>query len=104
MPIREQLVYPSEDFKHDAYISSQEEYRRLYKRSIEDPVKFWHGMCKNFYWKVPPNIKTFLDYNFDVNKGPVYVKWMEGAVTNLCYNVLDRHVEDGLGDKVAYYW
>uniref|UniRef100_A0A7N9B246 acetate--CoA ligase n=1 Tax=Mastacembelus armatus TaxID=205130 RepID=A0A7N9B246_9TELE len=30
---------------------------------------------------------------------------MEGAKTNICYNILDRHVrERNLGDKVAYYW
>uniref|UniRef100_A0A665XB02 acetate--CoA ligase n=1 Tax=Echeneis naucrates TaxID=173247 RepID=A0A665XB02_ECHNA len=30
---------------------------------------------------------------------------MEGAKTNICYNVLDRHVrESNLGQKVAYYW
>jgi len=32
------------------------------------------------------------------------VKWMEGAVTNISYNVLDRNVEKGLGDNVAFYW
>ncbi|XP_051518583.1 acetyl-coenzyme A synthetase, cytoplasmic isoform X4 [Myxocyprinus asiaticus] len=30
---------------------------------------------------------------------------MEGATTNICYNVLDRNVhERKLGDKVAFYW
>uniref|UniRef100_A0A8C1VP38 Acetyl-coenzyme A synthetase n=1 Tax=Cyprinus carpio TaxID=7962 RepID=A0A8C1VP38_CYPCA len=47
----------------------------------------------------------FLDYNFDVTKGEVFVKCMEGATTNICHNVLDRNVhERKLGDKVAFYW
>jgi acyl-coenzyme A synthetase/AMP-(fatty) acid ligase len=29
---------------------------------------------------------------------------MEGATTNICYNLLDRNVKNGLGDKIAYYW
>lgn len=30
---------------------------------------------------------------------------MEGASTNICYNLLDRNVLDRkLGDKVAFYW
>ena len=27
-----------------------------------------------------------------------------GGKLNVAYNCLDRHVEDGHGDKVAYYW
>ena len=30
--------------------------------------------------------------------------WFEGGTTNLCYNAVDRHVEAGRGDKVAYFW
>lgn len=39
-----------------------------------------------------------------MTKGPIYTKWFEGAQTNICYNAVDRHVEAGLGDKVAFYW
>lgn len=31
-------------------------------------------------------------------------QWFKGGQTNICYNALDRHVEAGLGDKVAFYW
>src|SRR3990170_1471850 len=33
-----------------------------------------------------------------------YAKWYQGGRLNVAYNCLDRHVESGLGDKVAYYW
>src|ERR687892_207798 len=33
-----------------------------------------------------------------------YAKWYVGGKLNVAYNCLDRHVEAGLGDKVAYYW
>lgn len=98
------MVYPSDDYKRDAYIDSMEEYRRLYKLSVEDPAKFWHNISKQFYWKVPPSINEFLEYNFDLNKGPIFIKWMEGGKTNVCYNALDRHVNNGLNEKIAYYW
>lgn len=45
-----------------------------------------------------------LRYNFDVRKGPVKIEWFVGAETNLTYNALDRHVEAGHGDRVAFYW
>ena len=35
---------------------------------------------------------------------PPYAKWFLGGKTNVTYNCVDRHVEAGLGDKVAYYW
>jgi len=33
-----------------------------------------------------------------------YAKWYVGGKLNVTYNCVDRHVEAGLGDKVAYYW
>ena len=32
------------------------------------------------------------------------VQWFTGAETNLAFNCLDRHVEAGLGDRVAFFW
>ncbi len=33
-----------------------------------------------------------------------YAKWYVGGKLNVCFNCIDRHVEAGLGDKVAYHW
>ena len=33
-----------------------------------------------------------------------YAKWYLGGKLNVCFNCVDRHVEAGLGDKVAYHW
>src|SRR6266851_5332669 len=35
---------------------------------------------------------------------PPYAKWFIGGRLNVCYNCVDRHVANGLGDKVAYFW
>jgi acetyl-CoA synthetase len=35
---------------------------------------------------------------------PPYAKWYLGGKLNVCHNCVDRHVEAGNGDKVAYYW
>lgn len=95
--------YPTEEIKKVAHVSSMETYRDMHKRSLEDPAGFWGDIAKDFYWQVPPKRESFLSYNFDTAEG-VRVKWMEGAKTNICYNVLDRHVENGLGNTVAFYW
>uniref|UniRef100_A0A8D3E0L9 Acetyl-coenzyme A synthetase n=1 Tax=Scophthalmus maximus TaxID=52904 RepID=A0A8D3E0L9_SCOMX len=66
--------------------------------------EFWGDIAKDFFWKTK-HTGQFLDYNFDVTKGEIYIKCMEGASTNICYNILDRNVhERKLGDKVAFYW
>jgi acetyl-CoA synthetase len=42
--------------------------------------------------------ETLLEWNLP------YAKWFLGGKLNIAYNCVDRHVENGLGDKVAYYW
>ena len=79
------------------------EYDRLYRKSIEDPQLFWTEVAKELYWKCWPN-KVLLSYNFDLNIGPVFMKWMDGSVTSMCYNVVDRVIINGLGERIAYYW
>uniref|UniRef100_A0A8C5D402 Acetyl-coenzyme A synthetase n=1 Tax=Gouania willdenowi TaxID=441366 RepID=A0A8C5D402_GOUWI len=65
---------------------------------------FWGDVAKDFFWKTRHSGR-FLDYNFDVTKGRIFIKCMEGATTNICYNLLDRNVHDRkLGDKVAFFW
>lgn len=99
------LYHPSERFKQTSHISSLEEYRRLYKLSIENPEKFWRNIAiSEFYWEKLPSEKDFLNYNFEPTKGAIYVEWMKGAKTNICYNAVDRIIEQGKGDKVAYIW
>ena len=45
-----------------------------------------------------------MKYNFDLRKGPIKIEWMKGAKTNMSYNCLDRNVENGHGEKVAFHW
>lgn len=45
-----------------------------------------------------------MSYNFNINLGRIFVKWLEGSRTNICFNVLDRNVRNGYGDRIAFYW
>jgi acetyl-CoA synthetase len=86
-------------------VSSFQQYQELYKESIEEPTSFWSNIAKQFYWETQPSDpKNYLNYNFDISKGPISIKWMDGASTNICYNLLDRNIKNGNGDKVAFYW
>lgn len=87
-------------------MKSLDEYRNLYKHSISNPEGFWKEILDDFHFeKKLPADKPFLSYNFDINKGPISIKWLEGAKTNICYNLLDRNVKDkNLKDTIAFYW
>ncbi|XP_026775916.3 acetyl-coenzyme A synthetase, cytoplasmic isoform X1 [Pangasianodon hypophthalmus] len=100
----EETLHAPEELKKQAYICSLEKYTELYNKSVDSPEEFWGDVAKDFFWKTKHTGK-FLDYNFDVTQGEIYIKCMEGATTNICYNVLDRNVhERKLGDRVAFYW
>ncbi|XP_028265750.1 acetyl-coenzyme A synthetase, cytoplasmic isoform X3 [Parambassis ranga] len=101
---KEDVLHGPEDLKKEAHISSFEKYKELYIKSIENPDEFWADVAKNFFWK-SKHTGPFLDYNFDVTKGEIYIKCMEGATTNICYNLLDYNVhERRLGERVAFHW
>ncbi|XP_029361373.1 acetyl-coenzyme A synthetase, cytoplasmic isoform X2 [Echeneis naucrates] len=101
---KEDVFHGSEDMKKSAHVPSFEKYKELYLKSIENPGEFWGDIAKDFFWKTKHTGRVF-DYNFDVTKGEIFIKCMEGASTNICYNLLDYNIhERNLGDKVAFYW
>ncbi|XP_041953972.1 acetyl-coenzyme A synthetase, cytoplasmic isoform X1 [Alosa sapidissima] len=100
----EDVFHAGGDLKKEAHVPSFEKYKEMYMKSIENPDEFWGDISKDFFWKTK-HTGQFLDYNFDVTKGEIFIKCMEGATTNICYNLLDRNVhEKKLGDKIAFYW
>ena len=88
----------------DAYVQRIDDYKELHKTSVENPGEFWTEIANQFYWKERWDGK-FMEYNFDLTQGDIFISFMKGAKTNICYNVLDRIVleEDGK-DRVAFYW
>jgi len=93
------IFNPPPEFSEKAWISSQEQYRQMYERSITDPEGFWAEQADNFYWEKKWDSVRFFDFSGDVK-----IRFFEGGRTNLCYNALDRHVEAGRGERVAFYW
>lgn len=97
------LYLPFDAIQQRAYIRSLDAYSKIYNASISDPVGFWKKISDDFFWKKRPT-DPFLDYNFDLTQGPIFTKWMQGGLTNVCYNLVDRVVEQGDGHTIAYYW
>jgi acetyl-CoA synthetase len=78
-------------------IKTAEEYRKVYKRSVEDPEGFWASIAGHFTWH--RTWDKVLEWNFT---DPA-VKWFVGGRLNITENCLDRHLADK-GDTPAIIW
>src|SRR3954468_2475326 len=87
--LEERRYPPPEDFasqanaQPDIYDLSFEE---LWQREGRERVTWFEPFTDLYEWELP------------------YAKWYLGGKLTVAYNCLDRHVEAGNGDKVAYYW
>ncbi|XP_024868483.1 acetyl-coenzyme A synthetase [Temnothorax curvispinosus] len=100
----EKMYYPNSELAREAHCGSMEQYKRMHESSIKDPTQFWGEIAKQFYWETPAIEDKFFSYNFDLSKGDIFIRWMEGASTNISFNLLDKNVKSGNGDKIAFYW
>ena len=69
-------------------------YEEIFKSSLKDPNTFWGNAAEDVKW-----IKKF-DKVVHTD-GPPFYKWFRGGKINTCYNALDRHVDEGNGDRTA---
>jgi propionyl-CoA synthetase len=69
-------------------------YEAAFKKSIEKPDEFWAEAAEDCHW-----YKKW-DKVLDDSRKPFY-RWFTGGSVNTCYNALDRHVENGLGNQPA---
>jgi len=97
----ERIFNPPENIKQRAYINDFSKYKDMYDRSIENPEEFWAEIANEFYWK--KKWDKVRSYNFSRKNGKVNIKWFDGAMTNITYNALDRHLADK-GDQTAIIW
>ena len=68
-----------------------------YDEADADLLAFWGKQAERISWDTP--FDEVLDWS-----NPPFAKWFVGGRLNASYNCVDRHVENGLGDKVAYHW
>jgi acetyl-CoA synthetase len=70
----------------DLYVEAERDYVAFWERLARDRISWSKPFEKTLEWDLP------------------FAKWFVGGELNIAYNCLDRHVEAGLGDKVAYHW
>ncbi|ATL83909.1 acetate--CoA ligase [Streptomyces sp. SID8382] len=68
-----------------------------YERAKADRLGFWAEQARRLSWATPPT--ETLDWS-----NPPFAKWFADGKLNVAYNCVDRHVENGLGDRVALHF
>jgi acetyl-CoA synthetase len=84
---------PPEEFKKNALWNDPS----IYEEASKDREKWWAGHAEDLHWFGE------WDQVLDDSNPPFY-KWFTGGKINASYNCLDRHVEAGNGDRVAFHW
>ena len=89
---------PNSNFASKSHISNMDEYKKMYESSIHDPSGFWENAAERISWYESWNAVS----NHDFVNGKI--EWFSGGKLNACYNCIDRHIEQGYGEKTAIIW
>ncbi|MBA3407143.1 MAG: AMP-binding protein, partial [Solirubrobacterales bacterium] len=90
----EQETFPPPDgFRERAVVSDA----AIYDTAEQDPEGFWAEQADALDWET--RWDQVLDWS-----NPPFAKWFVGGRLNVSYNCLDRHVEAGRGERVAFHW
>jgi acetyl-CoA synthetase len=97
-PEIENLMAETRRFPVDPTFAAQANAKAdLYEEAERDYEAFWARLARErLSWQTP--FEKVLEWD------PPFAKWFVGGKLNVAYNCVDRHVEAGLGDKVAYHW
>ena len=83
---------PSPEFAAQANATAQ-----MYDLATADRLAFWDSQANRLQWQTP------WEQTLDWSQAP-FAKWFVGGTLNVSVNCVDRHVEAGLGDKVAIHF
>jgi acetyl-CoA synthetase len=84
---------PAPEFREHALLNDP----AVYEEAARDPQGWWAGQAEKLDWFEP--WETVLD-----DSNPPFYKWFVGGRLNASYNCLDRHVQAGRGERVAFHW
>ncbi|MDX3228372.1 acetate--CoA ligase [Streptomyces sp. ME19-01-6] len=88
----ERRFAPPADLAANANVTAE-----AYERAKADRLGFWAEQARRLTWAAEPS--ETLDWS-----NPPFAKWFADGKLNVAYNCVDRHVENGLGDRVAIHF
>jgi acetyl-CoA synthetase len=90
------LYYPNPEKVRETHHSSADAFNALLRKSQDDPETFWAEVADELHW-----IKRWEK----VKEGDFpHFKFFVGGISNPCYNILDRHLDNGGDNKLALIW
>ena len=92
------IFHPNTEVSSRAHISTMDQYRNLYERSIKDPIVFWEETANRLSWY--ESWHEVRNYDFVDGK----IEWFSGGKLNASYNCIDRHIDNGHGEDTAIIW
>src|SRR6266508_1070773 len=94
----ENLLNETRQFPPPAELTAQANVKEdVYQAAEADRIGFWDAQARRLSWA--KEWDRVLDWS-----NPPFAKWFVGGQLNVSYNCLDRHVEAGLGERVAFHW
>src|ERR1051326_1376824 len=87
--LEERRYPPPEEFAAQANAQADiygADFEAFWEREGRERVTWFEPFERLYEWELP------------------YARWYLGGKLNVCFNCVDRHVEAGHGEKVAYYW
>jgi acetyl-CoA synthetase len=97
-PALDNLLTESRTFPPSAEFAAQANAKAdLYDEAAADREAFWAKEAEHLHWETKWN--QVLDWS-----AAPFAKWFVGGKLNVAYNAVDRHVEAGNGDRVAFHW
>jgi len=70
----------------DLYLEAETDFEAFWERLARERISWFKPFEKTLEWNLP------------------FARWFIGGELNISYNCVDRHVQNGLGSKVAYHW
>jgi acetyl-CoA synthetase len=92
-------IYAVNDYFKQHGLISEDQYFDLYKQSVEDNEKFWAEQAAIVDWSKPFTKVKDVSYA----KDDLHIRWYEDGELNVCYNCVDRHLDDK-ADQPAIIW
>ena len=89
---------PPKKLSLNANYKSLQDYIEEYKRSLKENDVFWSEKAERIEWF--KKWKKVSDIDFTLPK----IEWFIGGKLNVSYNCIDRHIKNGKGDAIAFYW
>jgi acetyl-CoA synthetase len=97
-PEIENLLAEDRTFPPDPALTAQANATaELYAQAEADPEGFWAAIARDRVDWIEP-FETTLEWDLP------FARWFVGGKLNITDNCVDRHVRNGIGDKVAYHW